>query len=409
MNTKPAIIVDDVSKIFEITADRRGTLKERFVRGRAQRKSKFTALENISFEIPRGTTFGLIGHNGSGKSTMLKILAGVYRPTRGEVKVAGKVDALLELGAGFHGELTGRENIYLNGAILGRTKKEIRDSINWIIDFADIGDFIDAPVKVYSSGMTVRLGFASAVAVHPDILIVDEIIAVGDENFQRKCFAHLNELRRKGTTIALVTHSLALAQDLCDQAIWLDHGKLQKIGDAHDVVSAYLNNVNQQETIRGEANLTKTNNYSFRQGSGEARITQIDFLNAEGKVVPILHPGEAATVRMHITAQQELQNIEIGLAFIHESGTTIAGPNSRAQGRLYNLPAGNSSVDFSLNSLLLQQGVVWISSALVDGQHVYDYADREYTLTVREDSPVEQPGAVIFRGDWKDIHPINQE
>ena len=178
---------------------------------------------------------------------MLKILAGVYRPTKGEVSVSSKVDALLEVGAGFHGELTGRENIYLNGSILGRSRRQIDESLDWIIEFADIGDFIDEPVKVYSSGMTVRLGFATAVAIKPTILIVDEIIAVGDEEFQRKCFDLMRELRDKGTTIALVTHSLSLATEMCDEIVWLDHGRVQMVGSADKVVSAYLTAVNEKE------------------------------------------------------------------------------------------------------------------------------------------------------------------
>lgn len=241
-----AIEVSNVTKTFTMHADRRDTFKERFVRGRSQHKQEFRALDSVSFKIKKGTTFGLIGHNGSGKSTMLKMLAGVYRPTDGEIMVSDKVDALLELGAGFHGELTGRENIYLNGAILGRSRKQIEESIDWIIDYADIGHFIDEPVKVYSSGMTVRLGFAVAVAIRPTILIVDEIIAVGDEEFQRKCFDYMRELRHSGTTIALVTHSLSLAQEMCDEVVWLDHGKVKQVGPADDVVSAYLRAVNER-------------------------------------------------------------------------------------------------------------------------------------------------------------------
>lgn len=242
-----AIEVEHVSKTFTMHADRRDSLKERFVRGSSRDSHVFRALDDVSFRVRKGTTFGLIGHNGSGKSTMLKILAGVYRPTKGEVSVSSKVDALLEVGAGFHGELTGRENIYLNGSILGRSRRQIDESLDWIIEFADIGDFIDEPVKVYSSGMTVRLGFATAVAIKPTILIVDEIIAVGDEEFQRKCFDLMRELRDRGTTIALVTHSLSLATEMCDEIVWLDHGRVQMVGTADKVVSAYLTAVNEKE------------------------------------------------------------------------------------------------------------------------------------------------------------------
>ncbi len=249
----PAISVENVSKTFVLHSERRDSVKERFVRGGSKGKQLFRALEDVSFEVPRGSTFGLIGHNGSGKSTMLKVLAGVYRPNAGRVMVDGRVSALLELGAGFHGELSGRENIYLNGAILGLGKRQIEQSIDRIIDFAGLDEFIDSPVKVYSSGMYVRLGFAVAVTLDPEILIVDEIIAVGDEEFQRKCFDYLFELRKKGTTIALVTHSLGLAAELCDSAVWLDHGRARQVGDVRSVIDSYLASVNEKEAARREA------------------------------------------------------------------------------------------------------------------------------------------------------------
>ena len=228
--TEIAIQADHLSKRFWLQTERRTSIKERLVRGRPPKAREFWALRDASFEIERGSTFGLVGHNGSGKSTTLKVLAGIYRPTSGRVTVSGRVSALLELGAGFHGELTGRENIRLNGAILGMSGRQIDAAMDGIIDFAGIGEFIDSPIKVYSSGMFVRLGFAIAVSLDPEILIVDEVIAVGDEEFQRKCFDHLFELRKRGTTIVLVTHALGLIADLCDRAAWLDHGVVQEIG-----------------------------------------------------------------------------------------------------------------------------------------------------------------------------------
>ncbi len=244
--TAIAIRAENLSKRFWLHTDRRTALKERLVRGRAPAGREFWAVRDASFEIEQGSTFGLLGHNGSGKSTTLKVLAGIYRPTSGRVFVNGRVSALLELGAGFHGELTGRENIRLNGAILGMSRRQIDSAMEGIIDFAGIGDFIDSPVKVYSSGMFVRLGFAIAVSLDPEILIVDEVIAVGDEEFQRKCFDHLFELRKRGTTIVLVTHALSLIQDLCDRAAWLDHGLVREIGPARETVDSYLRDVNER-------------------------------------------------------------------------------------------------------------------------------------------------------------------
>ena len=209
--------------------------------------SEFWALRDVSLDIAPGSFHGLIGHNGSGKTTLLKLMAGIHQPTMGVMEVNGRVSALLELGSGFHPELSGRENIYLNGAILGLSRKEMDLAVDEIIEFSDIGEFIDAPVKILSSGMYVRLGFAVAVHVAPEILLIDEVIAVGDEAFQRKCLEHLYELRRAGTTIVLVSHSLPLVEGLCDEVGWLDHGHLMQAGEATEVCWAYLDAVNAEE------------------------------------------------------------------------------------------------------------------------------------------------------------------
>jgi len=251
--TRYAIQADKLSKRFWLNAERHTSIKERLVRRNMPKGREFWALRDASFEIERGSTFGLLGQNGSGKSTTLKVLAGIYRPTSGTVMVDGRVSALLELGAGFHPDLTGRENIRLNGAILGLGGKQVDAAMDRIIDFAGLGEFIDSPVKIYSSGMYVRLGFAIAVSLDPEILMVDEVIAVGDEEFQRKCFDHLFELRKRGTTIVLVTHSLGTIRDMCDQAAWLEHGRIRQLGPAADVVDGYIRDVNEREVQAQEA------------------------------------------------------------------------------------------------------------------------------------------------------------
>lgn len=406
--TEYAIEVDHVTKSFTMHADRRDTFKERFVRGRSKHKQEFLALDDVSFKIEKGTTFGLIGHNGSGKSTMLKILAGVYRPTSGEVRVAEKVDALLELGAGFHGELTGRENIYLNGAILGRSHKEIEDSIDWIIDYADIGAFIDEPVKVYSSGMTVRLGFAVAVAVRPRILIVDEIIAVGDEEFQRKCFDYMRELRDSGTTIALVTHSLSLAKEMCDEVVWLEHGKVRQIGESEPVVSAYIRSVNEKEARkRAEQQAAEgieygeDDQYKMNQGNGDCRMTNVEYLDEHGNMLPFLTSDHPATIRVHVRAKKDLHDVELGLAFVTDGGVAIAGPNSRASGHLYTLKQGETFIDYRMPEVLLQSGRYWLTTCFVRDGQMFDYSDRQVELIVHADSISNEPGLVTLPpGVW---------
>jgi len=236
-----AIRMQGVSKSYRLVRDRPMSVKEAVVR-RSQRRlvEEFWALQDIDLEVPRGSFVGLIGHNGSGKSTLLKLLSGIHRQTTGTITVDGRLSALLELGAGFHPELTGRENIYLNGAILGMSRRQMTGAVSEIVEFSGIGDFVDAPVRVYSSGMYVRLGFAIAVHVNPEILLVDEVIAVGDEDFQRKCLDHMAELRRQGVTIVLVSHDLDQVRDLCDRVAWIDRSLLVEVGDPDLVCDRYL-------------------------------------------------------------------------------------------------------------------------------------------------------------------------
>ena len=399
--TGAAITVDGVSKKFRWHRDKRTSFKERVFRGKPEQLNEFWALKNISIEIPHGTTFGLIGHNGSGKSTLLKLLAGIHRPTSGTVATTGRISALLELGAGFHPELTGRENIYLNGAILGLSRKQIDGAMDQIIDFSGIEEFVDVPVKVYSSGMYVRLGFSIAVTVDPEILLVDEIVAVGDEEFQRKCFDHLHELRRRGTTIVIVTHALGFIENLCDQAAWLDHGVLRTVDDSRKVVRQYLDAVNEEEAAHTRASQPEGPAAAgpARLGSGEVRITKLEYLDAAGNVCPVLLSGQAATFRMHYDATAPVAEPVFGLGFVHESGVTVAGPNSAASGSLPQTIAGKGYVDFSVPSLTLQPGSFEVTTAIVHQGHVYDYAERGFDLRVRGGG-TDEPGLVRVVGSW---------
>lgn len=402
--TDPAVRVVGVSKKFTLHTEKRNSVKERLVRGRARTDGDFWALTDVSFEVPRGTTFGLIGHNGSGKSTMLKLLAGVHRPTSGSVITDGRVSALLELGAGFHGELTGRENVYLNGSILGLSRRQIEQSMEKIIDFADIGEFIDAPVKVYSSGMYVRLGFSIAVTVDPEILIVDEIIAVGDEEFQRKCFDYLFELRKRGTTVVMVTHSMGLVESMCDQAAWLEHGQLKAIGDSRDVVRRYLDTVNDREVAAVPESGDETSEVASvrdhpRLGSGEVRIAGLEYLNETGSPQPVLLCGDSATFRIRYTATEPLRDVVFGLGFRHETGVTLAGPNSENGPAPVPVLASEGFVDFHVPRLSLQPGNYEVSVAVVKQGHTYDHLDRGFELRVRGHEGSE-PGLTRMFGDW---------
>jgi ABC-type polysaccharide/polyol phosphate transport system ATPase subunit len=236
-----AVHLENVSVLYDVPQERINTFKEYAIRWllRKLKRNKFWALNSVSLDIRKGEVMGVIGSNGAGKSTMLKVVARVLRPTKGRVVVAGRVAPLLEMGAGFHPELTGRENVYLNGAMLGFTRAEMQEKFASIAAFAEIGDFMDAPIRTYSSGMLARLGFSVATSVDPDILIVDEILSVGDEAFQRKSFARIHAIQEGGATILLVSHSMNAIENICQRAAWLHHGKLSALGSPAEVIQAY--------------------------------------------------------------------------------------------------------------------------------------------------------------------------
>ena len=278
--------------------------------------------------------------------------------------------------------------------------RQIDAAMDGIVEFSDLGEFIDSPVKVYSSGMFVRLGFAIAVSLDPDILIVDEVIAVGDEEFQRKCFDHLFDLRKRGTTIVLVSHALGLIGDLCDQAAWLDHGRIRDLGPARDIVDSYLRDVNEREAMANEeeAAATPTGDTAARLGSGEVRIRRLETLDAEGNPVPMLMAGSPCVFRLHYSAATAVDRAIFGIGFLHESGANVAGPNSGRTGPR-RVEKGDGHVDFAVPELLLQPATYQVSTAIVDRGHTYDYADREFDVRVRSTGELE-PGLTRMPGTW---------
>ncbi|TFC01235.1 ABC transporter ATP-binding protein [Cryobacterium mannosilyticum] len=238
-----AVNVEHVSKKFRLYHERNQSIKSAIMRGRRSVHEDFWALKDVTFDVPTGSTFGLIGSNGSGKSTLLKCLAKIYYPEKGTIGYRGRIAALLEVGSGFHPELSGRENVFLNGSILGMSKKEITRKFDEIVDFSGVEQFIDQPVKNYSSGMYVRLGFAIAINVDPDVLVVDEVLSVGDADFQDKCRQKFVDFKNAGKTVVLVSHSMSQVQDMCDHAAWLRHGELVMRGDAKPTIQAYLDSL----------------------------------------------------------------------------------------------------------------------------------------------------------------------
>ena len=284
------------------------------------RDGEFWALDAVSFEVKKGETLGIIGANGSGKTTLLKLLNGIFMPDKGRIEISGKVGALIEVGAGFHPMLTGRENIYVNGAILGMSKKEIDKKFDDIVNFADIGDFIDSPVKHYSSGMYVRLGFAVAVHCEPDILLIDEVLAVGDEGFRRKCMSKLNEFKGAEKAIVLVSHSMELIQGFCNRAAWVDAGVIKDIGTSANVIDNYLRHVvdiRQTAEKRGR-----------RWGNRDAEITDIRLFDSEGKEVEIIESGDKTLIAVQVRFKKNAENPIFGLLLRNSEGAWVYGTNT---------------------------------------------------------------------------------
>jgi ABC-2 type transport system ATP-binding protein/lipopolysaccharide transport system ATP-binding protein len=332
--TDIAVCIEHVSKRFIRHVDRRNSLKERIIRGRSRTSEDFWALKDINIEIPKGSVYGLIGHNGSGKSTLLKLMSGIYRPTEGKIHTEGRLAALIELGAGFHPDMTGMENIRLNGSILGLSRKEIDDSTQAIIDFSGLREFINDPVKHYSSGMYVRLGFSVAVHMKPDILVVDEVLAVGDEEFQRRCEDHLYSLRRAGKTIVVVSHGMGQLEGLCDEISWLEHGEVQQSGPATKIIRSYLERVNNQEAARNaEVSSERSDDpNSMRAGSGQIRAQSIALHNANGEPLDHAETGTTTRFAVKLNAKESILGPNIRLGIQHEGGSLVTMLNNHRLG-----------------------------------------------------------------------------
>ena len=416
-----AIEVSHVSKVYRRYARRRqfATLKSALLSGSLISDLKadetFQALQDVSFDVPSGRTYGIIGRNGSGKSTMLKLVAGITRPTSGTVKVNGRISALIELGAGFHPEISGRENVFINGIMLGLSKRDVAERFDEIVEFAELKDFIDAPVKTYSSGMYMRLGFAVAIHVDPDVLLVDEVLAVGDEGFTHKCLDKFAEFRRRGKTILLVTHSLGLVERFCDDALWLDGGRVKGTGDPRRVVGAYVTDVERGEEVllastdqkakeavttaapvpasetapadpvqEPESPTDMFQATEGRWGSREVEITDVTLLDDRGEASHIFHSGERVTVRLAVRASTPVTDFVFGFGMFNADGVCCYGTNTDVEELLGEHLAGEGHVDLILDSLDLVEGTYKLDVAVHkrDG-YPYDYHRLLYTFRVK--------------------------
>jgi len=380
-----AVDLSGVSKRFLRQADRRNTLKERLVRGRARNTQDFWAVRDINVQIPRGSVYGLIGHNGSGKSTLLKLITGIYRPSEGQITTEGRVAALIELGAGFHPDMTGRENIRLNGSILGLSKSEVSDAMETIIDFSGLRDFIDDPVKHYSSGMYVRLGFSVAVHMKPDVLLVDEVLAVGDEEFQRKCFDHLYTLRREGRTIVVVSHGLGQLEGLCDEVAWLDHGTVQKIGPATEVIGSYLRRVNAEEASARADIATTRDETTMRAGSGVIRSRAVRLVDAQSQSINHAETGNTFGIELELHCYEEVLGPNVRFAFQHETGSLVTMMSNHRIGFDFDHVSGDKTVTACLTNNPLLPGRYRVHVDIFDhtGSVLIDNWDDAIEFTVR--------------------------
>jgi ABC-2 type transport system ATP-binding protein len=390
-----AITVDRLSKRFRLYHERNQSVKAAFLRGRRALVEEFWALDDVSFAVREGETFGLIGENGSGKSTMLKCMARILRPDKGSVTVDGKVSALLELGAGFHPELSGRENVFLNGAILGLKQRELRSRFDEIVEFAGIGQFIDQPVKNYSSGMYVRLGFSVAINVDPDVLLVDEVLAVGDESFQRKCNEKFADLREAGKTIVIVSHSMGSVHNLCERVAWFERGHIKMLDAARKVIDEYTGSVQVDRTTDEESG-------HGRWGSGEARVEHVELMTASGSVTNRIRTGDAIRIRLHYKMNEPIRRPVFGLAIHTLDGTHVTGPNTRDAGAVPDVLEGEGYVDFELDRVMLLAGTYDVTVSLYDYAclHAFDFRHKVLRFDVELGEPREAYGVVSLAPNW---------
>ena len=432
-----AIELVGVSKIYRRYGGRhfstlKSALLQRSILRDLQPSETFLALKEVSFSVPKGSTYGVIGRNGSGKSTALKLVAGITKPTSGTVRVEGRISALIELGAGFHPEISGRENVFINGIMLGLTKREIRERFDDIVRFAELEDFIDAPVKTYSSGMYMRLGFAVAIHVDPDVLLVDEVLAVGDEGFTHKCLDKFAEFKRRGKTILLVTHSLGLVERFCDDALWMDAGHMKGMGDPKRLVGAYITDVEvteeQQlaagdakaqesatavspdepasavlpdhpiETAEGPADMFRAT--EGRWGSREIEITDVQLTGADGATGHVFHSGQPLTVRIGLRSPIANDDFVIGIGIFNAEGVCVYGTNTNIEELKAVRIFGDAEARFTVDSLDLVEGTYKLDVAIhkLDG-YPYDYHRLLYTFRVK--SRTKDVGIYRPRHEWR--------
>jgi ABC-2 type transport system ATP-binding protein len=394
-----AVSIQEVSKHFRLYHERGTSLKERFVKAGRARYDELQALNDVSLDIDQGETIGIIGHNGSGKSTLLKCICGVLRPTSGQVVVRGTLAGLLELGAGFQPELSGRDNIYLNGSMLGLTKAQIDAVFDDIVAFSELEQFIDNQVKFYSSGMYVRLGFAVAVSVQPDILVIDEVLAVGDERFQRKCMDKIREFQEMGKTIVFVTQAADQVRQICDRAMVLNKGKVLDIGDPGHSIRIFRENLLESAEGPGAAIVEASpvgdeeeRTIDFMPGEEErpVRITGVRLSYPDDATQPYLQSGDPLAIHVRFRAVKAVSSVVFSLSIVEPKGEMLLATNTEQLKRCYDVEAGDGELVFSFPSWPLLDGEYKVSVGIQSrlGGTVYDWREGVAGIEVLYDGQV---------------------
>ena len=412
-----AVRVTDVTKTFKVYMDKGDTLKERVLFRKRSRFEKREILKEISFQIPRGQAVGFIGRNGCGKSTTLKLLSRILRPNEGKVEISGRVSSLIELGAGFHPDMSGRENIYINASIFGLKREEIDSRAEEIIRFSELEEFIDNPVRTYSSGMYMRLAFAVAINVNADVLLIDEILAVGDVSFQKKCFEKLQKIKEEGTTIVIVSHSMEQLYSICDRLIWIEDGKVREDGQPRLVGTHYLDDMEDErqarlaresvEQLRGEKERSileltdKVHPQARRDGTREVYFTGVELLDGEGKPCRIFDTGDRVTLVCSYATAMERPAVNFNMDFVRDNWQYCYGSCFTKAGDELPVLEKEGKVTFQIERLMLLPGKYYLDIGINGAAgELYDNVRNILQITVR-DYVTDEFGPCVFEHRWK--------